>query len=70
MWLDDPIADPTTFTRLENWPGDEQFEPLIALARRAGDHLLVAQLEADRAFCATARARLEAAKHARETSSA
>jgi hypothetical protein len=70
MWLDDPIADPTIFTRPDDWPGDRDFAPLIALARQAGDHLLAAQLEADRTFCAGARARFEAKKRERETSSA
>lgn len=58
MWHDDPIHDPVRYTTLEDWPGDEEFEPLIAGTVAAGDLALAAQLEADRAFCAAARARL------------
>jgi hypothetical protein len=58
MWNDDPLADPSELTRPEDWPSEADFEPLIARARAAGDHILVAQLEADRAFCARARERL------------
>lgn len=58
MWKDDPIADPTAYTRLEDWPEDDEFIPLIAAARAQGDHMLAAQLAADRAFCAGARRRL------------
>jgi hypothetical protein len=58
MWNDDPLADPTELTRLADWPDDSEFEPLIASARSAGNHILVAQLEADRAFCAAAREHL------------
>lgn len=55
MWNDDPLADPTAWTKIGDWPADQDFEPLIAKARAACDHILVAQLEADRAFCAAAR---------------
>jgi hypothetical protein len=58
MWHNDPIADPVRFTALEDWPTDEEFEPLITGAVAAGDLILAAQLEADRSLCAGARARL------------
>jgi hypothetical protein len=58
MWHNDPIGDPVAYTNLGDWPTDHEFEPLIAGAVAAGDHLLAAQLESDRAFCAAARAQL------------
>lgn len=58
MWRYEPAADPTMFTALVDWPTDADFIPLIGAALDAGDRVLVAQLEADRAFCAAVRAQL------------
>ncbi|HWE62436.1 MAG TPA: hypothetical protein VHB98_12055, partial [Chloroflexota bacterium] len=54
MWNDDPLDDPTALTQVSDWPTEADFAPLIAGAKAAGAQLLVAQLEADRAFCAAA----------------
>lgn len=58
MWHDDPDKDHLRGTALEDWPSDQEFDPLITGAVTAGDLTLAAQLEADRAFCAAARATL------------
>lgn len=58
LWNDDPLFDPTALTRLEDWPEDAEFEPMIARAREVGDLALIAQLEDDRALCSRARAQL------------
>lgn len=70
MWADDPLGDPSTFTTPADWPADSDFDPLIEQAAVAGDHLLVAQLKADRRYCGRARARLQQAKRVRDDSSA
>jgi len=58
MWRYEPVSDPTIFTTLADWPSDADFRPLIDAALDAGNRILAAQLEADRAFCAAARAQL------------
>lgn len=70
MWRYEPAADATTFTTLADWPSDSDFRPLIEAAVAAGNHILAAQLEGDRAFCAAARAQLSRSVPRSEGSSA
>jgi len=58
MWDGEPVYDATMLTNLEDWPTQDDFEPLIAGALAAGDSALVALLEQDRDYCSAARARL------------
>lgn len=63
MWVGDPANDPALYTTLGDWPAPEAFEELLAHARAARNTEVVAELEADRAFCATVRANLLRARH-------
>ena len=56
MWHDDAHEDPILFTAEADWPDDAVFEHMISLAVAAGDSVLAGSLQADRLYCAEARA--------------
>lgn len=56
MWNDDAHESPILFTTEADWPEDTMFERMISLAVAVGDHVLAGSLEADRLYCAEARA--------------
>jgi hypothetical protein len=60
MWNDDVLDDPVLYTTEADWPEDAAFEQMISLAVAGGDKILAATLQADRVYCAEARAALAA----------
>jgi hypothetical protein len=70
MWNDDAQEDPTLYTTEANWPDDAAFEQMISLAVARGDKVLAATLQADRHYCAEARASLAAQQNLVEETTA
>lgn len=70
MWNDDAYDDPTLHTTEADWPDDAAFEHMISMAVARGDKVLAATLQADRHYCAEARATLAARQSLAEETTA